>query len=63
MRKVERDNSWKAENLSGKPEVENLKIPQISAIIYIQGERKVTHQIIQKLIGLRPTARKRYLYD
>ena len=60
MRKVERDNSWKAENLSGKPTVENLKIPQISAIIYIQGERKVTHQIIQKLIGLRPTARKRY---
>ena len=44
MRKVERDNSWKAENLSGKPEVENLKKPQISAIIYIQGERKVTHQ-------------------
>ena len=44
MRKVERDSSWKAEILSGKPEAENLKIPQISAIIYIQGERKVTHQ-------------------
>jgi hypothetical protein len=31
--------------------VENLKNLQFSAIIYIQGERKVTHQEIQKLIG------------
>jgi hypothetical protein len=33
----------------------NLKNLQISSIIYIQGERKVTHQEIQKLIRL-PTA-------
>ena len=34
----------------------NLKNLKISAIIYIQGERKVTHQIIQKLIWP-PTAK------
>jgi hypothetical protein len=41
----------KLQNLSEILEVENLKILQISAIIYIQGERKVTHREIQKLIG------------
>ena len=34
----------------------NLKNPQISSIIYIQGERKVTHQEIQKL-NWPPTAK------
>jgi hypothetical protein len=32
-------------------ELENLKNSQISAIIYIQGERKVTHQEIKNLLG------------
>ena len=41
----------KLQKLSEILGVENLKKLQISAIIYIQGERKVTHRKTKKLIG------------
>jgi hypothetical protein len=45
------EKAVKLQNLSEILGVENLKNLQISAIIYIQGERKVTHRENQKLIG------------